>query len=89
MITGGTVYWMDDVADGGPIAAQRHVFIRPDDDAATLWRRDLAPLGIELFGEVFDQLDSGEVPAAPQPASLATWEPSIETIPRMKCGRLV
>ncbi|GAA5482073.1 formyltransferase family protein [Haloferula sargassicola] len=87
-VTGGTVYWMDDVADGGPIAAQRHVFIRPDDDAATLWRRDLAPLGLELLGEVFDQLDAGTLAAIPQSAELATWEPSVEMISRMKCREL-
>jgi hypothetical protein len=28
-VTGGTVYWLNDAVDGGPIAAQEHVFIVP------------------------------------------------------------
>ena len=37
-ITGGTVYWMDDGADTGPIAAQDWCHIQPGDDAKKLWR---------------------------------------------------
>ena len=28
-VTGGTVYWLNDKVDGGPIAAQSHCLIRP------------------------------------------------------------
>lgn len=44
-IAGGAVYWMDDGADTGNIAAQDWCHVFPTDDARTLWRRDLAPDG--------------------------------------------
>lgn len=80
-ITGGTVYWFNDVVDGGPIAAQEPVHIRPDDTARSLWTRDLAPLGLRLFSQVFDQIDSGVIVAEPQDTTLATWEPAIDSVP--------
>ena len=80
-ITGGSIYWLNDTVDGGPIAAQRHVSIRPDDTPRELWARDLAPLGLELYREVFDALDGGERPAIPQDHTLATWEPAIDGVP--------
>jgi len=76
-VTGGTVYWMDDGADTGPIAAQRHVLIRPDDSPAGLWRRALMPLGLVLIAEVLNDLAAGRIVSTPQDEQLATWEPSI------------
>lgn len=80
-ITGGTVYWMNETLDGGPIAAQQSVFIRKDDTARELWIRELAPLGLKLFEDVFDQLDRGIVSRTPQPVDQATWEPAIDGVP--------
>lgn len=74
--TGGTVYWLDDGADTGAIAAQDWCWIRHTDTAQTLWRDILAPMGIRLFAEVLDQLDDGIVAATPQDEQLATFEPS-------------
>lgn len=81
--TGGSVYWLNDTVDGGPIAAQRHAPIRPDDTPRELWARELAPLGLDLFAEVFEQLDKGHRPAVPQDHSLATWEPAIDGVPAL------
>lgn len=81
--TGGSVYWLNDTVDGGPVAAQRHVAIRPGDTARELWARDLAPLGVDLFAEVFAALDRGERPAVPQDVTLATWEPAIDGVPAL------
>ncbi len=75
-VAGGTVYWMDNGADTGPVAAQDWCHVRPDDDAKTLWRRDLAPMGIRLLGRVLDDLEQGIVTAVDQDASSATWEPA-------------
>ena len=83
-VTGGTVYWVDDGADTGPIAAQRHVFIRPEDNASSLWSRELFPLGLELLGEVMDEVAAGTARRVPQDETLATWEPSWRRAPLRK-----
>ena len=75
-VTGGTVYWMDDGADTGPIAAQGWCHVRPGDTPATLWRRALAPLGLALIASVLDDLDRGLVTREEQDEQVATWEPS-------------
>lgn len=80
-VTGGSVYWLDDNVDAGPIAAQDWCFVRPGDDAETLWRRDLFPTGLRLFGRVLDDLKRGVIVAVPQEKELADWEPSWERPP--------
>ncbi|ACL05227.1 formyl transferase domain protein [Desulfatibacillum aliphaticivorans] len=76
-VTGGTVYWLNNKVDGGPIAAQGYVFIRPGDSPFDLWRRDLMPMGIMLFRRVILDLLDGLIVAVPQDEKLATWEPSV------------
>lgn len=80
-ITGGTVYWLNDVVDGGPIAANDWCFIQPDDSASSLWQREIAPIGLRLFARVFDDLEKGIVVAEPQDTAAVTWEPAIENVP--------
>ena len=75
-IAGGTVYWMDDGADTGPIAAQDWCHVRPGDDARTLWRRDLAPMGVRLLDSALADLERGLVRAVDQDKSVGTWEPA-------------
>lgn len=77
-ITGGTVYWMTDRADAGPVAAQDWCHIRYDDTPAELWRRELGPLGVRLLCEVVDQVAGGQLIRVPQDDALATWEPSFD-----------
>lgn len=76
-ITGGTVYWMDDAVDGGTIAAQEWCFVLPGDDAATLWRRSLGPIGVKLFEIVLEALERGERLEVETVSEVATWEPAI------------
>jgi len=75
-VTGGTVYWMNERADSGPIAAQGWCHIRPDDTPDALWRRELAPMGLRLIGEVLAEIAWGMITAVPQDEALATWEPA-------------
>lgn len=82
-VTGGTIYWLNETVDGGDIAAQRHAFVRPDDDAAELWARELAPLGLELMREVLVACANGTAQRTPQDHSLATWEPACHGAPRL------
>jgi len=61
-VTGGSVYWLTDQIDGGPVVVahgkrlQRAVQVLPGEDAGTLWRRALAPLGRELLVEAVGAL---------------------------------
>ncbi len=84
-VTGGTVYRLSNRMDGGNVLAQRHVFIRPDDTAEELWRRDLAPLGVELLaGVVAAFARNGYAAGKEQDPALATWEPSIGRAPAFR-----
>lgn len=80
-ITGGSVYWLRDTVDGGPLAAQAWCFIRPGDDATELWRRDLFPMGVALIDKVLSDIEAGVLIMEPQDEALATWEPSWERPP--------
>lgn len=80
-IAGGTAFWLNDTVDGGPVAAQDWCFVRPGDDAGTLWRRDLLPMGIRLLGRVLDDIDRGVLVRVAQDEALATWEPAMDAPP--------
>ncbi|GDY13113.1 methionyl-tRNA formyltransferase [Planctomycetota bacterium] len=76
-IAGGTVYWLDERIDAGPIAAQDWCFVRPDDTPSTLWRRELFPLGLRLIDQALGDLLTGRSQRRPQDEDLATWEPAL------------
>lgn len=80
-VTGGTVYWLNDTVDGGPIAAQRHVFVRSEWTAEELWRESLQPLGVELLRKALRDIAGGLIVRVPQDHRLATWEPSLTQPP--------
>ena len=75
-VTGGTVYWMDDGADTGPIALQDWCHILPGDDPATLWRRKLGPMGLRLLIRAVELAERGELPRVEQDHAAASWEPA-------------
>ena len=77
-VAGGTVYWMNDRADGGPVAAQAWCHVRAEDTPDTLWRRELGPMGLRLLGTVLDDVAAGRLVKAPQDEALATWEPAFD-----------
>lgn len=84
-VTGGSVYRLSNRMDGGDVLAQEHVFIRPDDTAEALWRRDLAPLGVRLLAQVVARIASaGYVHGRAQDDEIATWEPSIDRPPAFR-----
>ena len=80
-VTGGSIYWLTDNIDAGPIAAQSWCFIRPDDTPEELWRRDLFPLGLMLMEKCLCDLRRGVIVAVPQDEKLASWEPSFDRAP--------
>ena len=80
-VTGGTIYWMNDIMDGGDIAAQEHIFIPPGATPGDLWRDQLFPLGLKLYEKVLADLEQGVIVRQPQNHDLATWEPSWDRPP--------
>lgn len=75
-ITGGSVYWLTDSVDGGPIAAQDWCHAAPGETASALWRGQLFDMGIRLLRDVLCDLDRGIIVEIPQQENVATWEPS-------------
>lgn len=80
-VTGGTVFWLNDTVDGGPIANQEWCWIRPGDDPWRLWTRELSPMGLRLIAKTLDDIQGGTAQRIRQDATLATWEPSIDAPP--------
>jgi len=79
-VTGGSVYWLDDGADTGPVLAQDWCHVRPDDTPQALWRRELAPIGLRLFSQALAMLDAGvDSKGRPQDPALASWEPGVSS----------
>lgn len=75
-VTGGTVYWLNEVMDGGPIAAQDWCWIYPGETAAEVWRRRLFDMGLELFGHVLRDPEAYFANREKQDERLATFEPA-------------
>lgn len=80
-IAGGSVYWLSNRVDGGPLAASDFVHVRPGTDASDLWRDSLFPLGVRLLLRVLQDLDNAVLVRVPQDERCATWEPSWEREP--------
>lgn len=77
-IAGGSVYWLTDNVDGGPLAAREFVHVDPRWDASDLWRKSLFPMGIRLLRGALRDLDGGKIVAVPQDERFATTEPSFD-----------
>ncbi len=59
LVTGGSLYQLDDGWDTGQILLQQSVIIDNDDTALSLWRDKLAPLGLVLFDKYLAMLSGG------------------------------
>lgn len=93
-IAGGSVYWLSNRVDGGPIAAADFVHVAPGTTASDLWREQLFPLGIRLLVRVIRDLNSNRMVKIPQEEACATWEPSWDRppmdrpdLPQLTAGR--
>lgn len=58
LITGGSLYQLDDGWDTGQVLSFRVCEIVPHETAQELWQRALAPIGLELFDEAIKQWKS-------------------------------
>ena len=85
-IAGGSIYWMDDGYDTGPIARQDWCHVRQDDDASSLWRRELFPMGVRLLREELSAIHRGWDTKTPQDETVATYEPPWQDQPEVADG---
>lgn len=80
-IAGGSVYWLSNKMDGGPIAAADWCHVPPGTSASDLWRDQLFPMGLRLLANVLTDLDNGKCVRVEQDEACATWEPSWDRPP--------
>ncbi|MFG2720095.1 formyltransferase family protein [Streptomyces sp. NPDC048416] len=83
-VTGGSVYHLTERTDAGPLAAQEHLLVPPGSTAQSLWREQLAPLGVRLLLKVVADLAQDRRIEVPQDENLATWEPAMDAKPLFK-----
>jgi methionyl-tRNA formyltransferase len=78
-IAGGSVYHLTDEMDAGGIAAQDWCFVLPGEDDASLWRRELGPMGLRLLTQVIDEItETGTCRAEAQDERFVTLAPRIK-----------
>jgi methionyl-tRNA formyltransferase len=78
-IAGGSVYHLSDEMDAGGIAAQEWCFVLPGEDDASLWRRELGPMGLRLMTQVIEEIaKTGTCRADPQDERFVTLAPRIK-----------
>jgi methionyl-tRNA formyltransferase len=78
-IAGGSVYHLTDEMDAGGIAAQDWCFVLPGEDDASLWRRELGPMGLRLLAQVVDEIAAtGTCKAEPQDERFVTLAPRLQ-----------
>lgn len=80
-IAGGSVYWLTNRVDGGPIAAADWCHVRPGMTASDLWSEHLFPMGVRLLCEALHDMRLGKLVKVPQDEACATWEPSWDRPP--------
>lgn len=81
LVTGGTVYQLDDGADTGPILLQDWCWVLPGDTSDLLWRRELGPMGVRILRAAVRTISTEGVSGTAQNEALATWEPAISATP--------
>lgn len=70
--TAGSLFWIDEGVDAGPIAAQAHFPLSPRVDLPGLYVQHMEALGA-MLGGVIDELKAGRIPAVVQDESAATY----------------
>lgn len=80
-VAGGSVYWLTDNVDGGPIAAQDWCHVVPGWTASNLWASELFDMGLRLLKGVLRDLEQKVIVEIPQDERVATWEPAFDRAP--------
>ncbi|MDU0319169.1 MULTISPECIES: formyltransferase family protein [unclassified Enterococcus] len=88
-VTGGTIFYLNDVADGGPVIDRKLLFVDKNWDYHDLWNK-LFDIGVEMIANTVNKIDKkrGILPCEEQDEKLATWEPSFDR-PRLVRNELI
>lgn len=81
-ITAGTVYWLNNIVDGGDILSQQFVHVLPKENHHDLWRR-LFEIGVDMLSAAVKEIERGTAQRVPQDFSNATWEPPFDAHARL------
>jgi methionyl-tRNA formyltransferase len=58
------------------VGEQEWCFVYPDDDAGSLWKRELAPMGLRLIRRALETIEAtGELPGHAQDPKAVTLAP--------------
>lgn len=60
-VTGATVHFVNEIADGGPIISQRAVEVRDDDTPETLQKRVMEQAEWEILPQAIDDIANGRI----------------------------
>jgi methionyl-tRNA formyltransferase len=71
-ITAGTLFWIDEGVDSGPLLMQEFFHVAPDESAATLYRKHMDALE-RLADRALEVLQAPHPPKIPQNGQFATW----------------
>ncbi len=71
-ITAGTLFWIDEGVDSGPIIDQHFFHVAADETAASLYAKHMAALQV-MLGRSLPRLAAGERPRQVQDERHATW----------------
>lgn len=71
-ITAGTLFWIDEGVDSGPILAQQFFLVSPDECAASLYLKHMFVLG-SIMDEALRTIASGAPPRRVQDEACATY----------------
>lgn len=79
VITGGTLYWLNDAMDKGDIAYQDWIFLDYKKSAKQIWEEELLPMGLRLFNNALIDISRAVIRRKPQEqfAKFATYEPGM------------
>ena len=80
IVTGGTVYWLNDGVDRGDIAYQDWIWLDHSRMACDIWRDELLPLGLRLIDQALQDISAGLIRRRPQDSRFSTFEPSLENV---------
>lgn len=82
IVTGGSVYWLNDGIDRGDIAYQDWIWLDHGKTAKQIWDEELMPLGLRLMEEAINDIAKGIIRRKPQKElqKYSTFEPSLTGI---------